>query len=120
MRFTDAQIRDARVLLRWSAEGLANATLGGVATVSRAETGDGAASLTCDPATKEAMLGNFNWSPDWRRAGDAASVGPSISASGSGILISSYSSIELTFDTQCSGSNGADRSWRAIPPLGDC
>lgn len=47
MRFTDAQIRAARVLLRWSAEGLANATVIGVATVSRAETGDGAASLIC-------------------------------------------------------------------------
>lgn len=48
---TSAQIRAARALLRWSADDLAKQSKLGVATIRRAESGDGQPSITdanCD------------------------------------------------------------------------
>jgi transcriptional regulator with XRE-family HTH domain len=54
---TSAQLRAARALLRWSAEDLANRAKLGVATVRRAEAGEGLISVTpANAATLRATL----------------------------------------------------------------
>lgn len=50
---TSAQLRAARALLRWRAEDLASAAVVGVATVRRAEGGDGPLGMT---AANEAAI----------------------------------------------------------------